>query len=260
MSNKKSNKRHYKKLLLFIIIGVAVVGAGTYGVIKYREYQSNRIFSSGQSMPYPGFKVTVTGITLKPVDVPLNKDVVAKYGGLQTSENCNSLSDQSLPYSSIDQLLVNEGRFVAPYPSPRVLCVRRNDSRKDINTYSAANRQLNVNYLIAAKSAVNTKNIKIQLLPDSGRDLTKGGLFNGNEMTYDNLFYDENGVYNDFQSYTPYFQSDIRGNIDGGLTRNGYIYTDVRNTEKSVDFNLTYTNNGKITTKTTRIYLNGETR
>ena len=256
MSNKKSLKGHYKKLLLLIIIGVAVVGGGTYGVIKYREHQSNRIFLSGQTMPYPGFSVTVTSTTLKPVDVPLNKDVVAKYGGLQTNENCNTLSDQPLPYSSFDQLLVNERRFVAPYPTPRELCVRRNDSRKDINTYDTANRQLNVNYLIAANSTVNTNNIKIQVLPDSGRNVTKGGLFNGNEMIYDNLFYDENGDYNNFQSYTPYFQSDIRGNVDGGLTRSSYIYTDVRNTEKSVDFNLTYTNNGKITTRTTRIYLN----
>jgi hypothetical protein len=207
-------------------------------------------------MKFSNFKVTLTKAQIKPVDVPLNKDVVAKYGGLGTTENCNALSDQPLPYSGFDQLLVNDGHYVAPYPSQRVLCVRRNNSRNDINTYNNQNKQINIDYTIQASGTVVTKDIKIQLLPDSGRNLTTGGLFNGNELIYDNLSNDENGIYTAYSSYTPYFQSDINGNIDNGLTRTGYIYSDLRNSEKSVDFSVAYRDNGKTTTKITRVYLN----
>lgn len=252
----KPNRSRLKFWTVGIIAIVVIVGAGVFGVIKYHNYQANRIYSVGQSMKYPGFGVTVTKAYFKPVDLPLDNSVLTKYGGLSVKENCDTLSDQATPYTALQQIGINEGSFVAPNPSPRALCVRRNDSRIAINTYTSQNKQINVNYIIKASDTVYTKDIKIQLLPDSGRNLNLPvDQLTGNEFMYGNLSNDESGYYV-YTKYIPYFQSSLGGNVNSGLTRSDYIYSDVRNTEKSVDFSLSYVLNGKTTTKITRVHLN----
>ncbi len=85
----KPTKKSRKRLWAIIIIAVIIlVGASIIGAIKYHDSQANKIYSVGQAMKYPNFEVTLTRTQIKPVNLPLDKDVVTQYGGLITAENC----------------------------------------------------------------------------------------------------------------------------------------------------------------------------
>ena len=205
-------------------------------------------------MKLPDFTATVTKAEVKAINLPLDKDVVAKYGGLATDENCDLLSKDPTPKSGY-QSIFGSSTYSPPNPSPYNFCIRRNDSRKVIKDYSSQNKQLTIDFTIKASGTVTTKDVRIQVLPDSGRKLsTVVDNFNGNEFIYGNLEKDMSNIF-DFKKYVPYFQSDLGGNVNPGLARSGYIYTDVRNSENTADFSLSYWHDGKVVTKITRIKL-----
>ncbi|HEY1645272.1 MAG TPA: hypothetical protein VGF75_02705 [Candidatus Saccharimonadales bacterium] len=254
---QKRNKRNPIIILVTAVVGLTLLAAGGIFSLKaYHKYQANKIYSVSQTMHYPDFSVVVTKAEAKPVNLPVQNELVKKYGGLDKDENCDTFSKASTMTHLGSPELVPYG------PSDYNLCVRRNESRQEIKKYSEANRQLVVNYRIAANETVTTSQLKVQLIPDSGRKLNKQvdsficnefiqpstsdfiGIRNSNNDCYDHPF-----------EYNPYFQSDIGENISKGLTRSGYLYTDVRNSENSVDFILSYYHDGKNNTRTTRIDL-----
>ena len=139
--------------------------------------------------------------------------------------------------------------------SKRTVCERRNEARNKVKQYINNNRQLTVDYRIVAKNNLDTSKLKVELLPDSGRNLRE-------EVYIDAILSNEGegeiisvagapGPVYDFSvgrssGYKPYNQSIIGGDINKGLQRTGYIYTDIRNFEKNVDIKITYKNQTRI--------------
>jgi hypothetical protein len=249
ITDNEIKRKSIRPLLAVLAILLLMSIVGIFGVAKYYNSQANRIYSVGQSMKFPGFSVTVENSQLKPVDLPLNKDVIAKYGGVSTNENCEALSKAPSPQTGYQSILPTAK--LVENPSPYNFCIRRNDSRKNVGTYISQNRQITIKFTIKAESTVN-----IQVLPDSGRNPNPNDkLFNGNELLFDNMSNDFNGYYSSFEAYSPYGHNDLGGNVNNGLSRNGFIYTDVRNTENSVDFSFSYNQSGSTVTKITRVLL-----
>lgn len=241
---QKANKDNTKKSLLkWILLGVAVVllGIGGYfGYKYYQDYQANKVYSVGESVGLPDFEIEITKAEFKPVNLDLNKDYVKKYGDINTKENCDTFSK----VKTYDiQLKADIG------PSEYNVCNRRNPIRDSATKYIGNNSQLVIDYTIRSKGNVNSKDIQLSLTPDSGRDVTKesdlylGGFQNGATEEFNSV--DVLGgitVYQLFgtQRHTSYGTSELNGDINKGLERTGYIYTDVRKSESSVDIKITH--------------------
>ena len=237
-------------LLCLIVAGLSV--GGYFGYRYYQDYQAKKVYSADDTVGMRDFNIEITKADFKPVDLPIDKKVIKKHGALDEKEDCNKLSKEAtwnyISYRSTGWM--NYG------PSDFNICIRRNDSRDEINKYSSANKQLAVDYKIVAKENVNTSDLKIELIPDSGRQLNKQvDAFNANQFFSDGaqeistFAPDAPGrVYTDEvpQEYKPYHKSDIGGDINKGLERNGYIYTDIRNSENSVDLKISYNSEVRI--------------
>lgn len=257
----KQQKRSKKKPIIIafiVIVGLALLTTGgIFGLKAYDKHQEDKIYSVGETMHYPDFNVVVTKAEAKPVNLPIKNELVQQYGGLDKDENCDTFSKAS----SLINVKFNSSTPIQALPngpSDYNLCIRRNDSRKAIKQYSETNRQLVVDYKITANESVSTSQVRVQLIPDSGRKLNEQvDSLNCNEFidpsTFD--FGDTRTSNTDCFKYIPYFESELGGNISKGLTRSGYLYTDVRNNESSTDFILSYFHKGVNNTRTVRIDL-----
>jgi hypothetical protein len=248
---RKNSKNPLVIALAIVVLAAALIGGGVYGLKAYNRHQADKIYSTADTVQYPNFSLTLTKAELRPVDLPIMDNLVQQYGGLNKDENCDAFSK-----AATNTMIAGQ---VMPYgPSDYNLCNRRNDSRKEIKKYSDANHQLVIDYKITAKATVKAPKISIKLIPDSGRKLDEQVLqFNGNAfMSPDSI--DSGGIRyassNDFE-YKPFKKSDLGSDIGKGLTRTGYMYTDVRNNESSTDFVLTYYDDGTPQTRTVRIDL-----
>lgn len=248
MANKKKSS-----IIKWIIIGVAVVALGVGGFFGYKAYENylaNKIYAPNDNVGFPDFDVKVTKAEFKAVDLPIDKDTVKKYGAIDKKENCDTQSKENTYWKAWS------GDLNAPWvkygPSAYNICIRRNDSRDAITKYSSENKQLVVDYTITAKGNVNAKDVSITLEPDSGRKLdAQVDAFNANqffelgaqELLAPELLINAPGpVYTTeySQKYVPYHKSDIGGNINKGIVRKGNLYTDIRNSENSVDLKISY--------------------
>lgn len=241
-----------KSIIKWIVIGVAIVALGVGGFFGYRAYQSyleNKIYSANENVSFPDFDIKVTKAEFKAVDLPIDKETVKKYGAIDKKENCDTQSKESTYWKAWG------GDINAPWvkygPSAYNICIRRNDSRDAITKYSSENKQLVVDWVITAKNNVTTKDVSISLEPDSGRKLNdQVDAFNANqffelgaqELLPETLNMAPGPVYTSEleQKYTPYHKSDICGNINKGIERKGNLYTDIRNSENSVDLKISY--------------------
>lgn len=248
MANKKKSS-----IIKWIIIGVAIIALGIGGFFGYKaygNYLANKVYAPNDNVGFPDFDIKVTKAEFKNVDLPIDKDTVKKYGAIDKKENCDTMSKENTYWKAWD------GDINAPWvkygPSDFNICIRRNDSRDAITKYTSENKQLVVDYLITAKNNVNAKDVSIALEPDSGRKLdTKVDAFNANQFFElgaqytlpDGLAIGAPGpVYTSEhpQNYTPFHKSELGGNINTGIERRGNLYTDIRNSESSIDLKITY--------------------
>ncbi len=254
----KPKKRSGKKPIIISIIAVVVIaGLGVGGFFGYKAYekaQEDKIYSAGDVVSFPDFDFKVTKAEFKAVDLPIDEKTIAKYGALDKPEECEKMSKApTMAFFGSPEPM--------PYgPSDFNICIRRNDSRKGINEYSANNKQFVTDYEIVAKNNVSTSSLKITLIVDSGRKLDEQvNTFNGTQFFKDTaqertefggvtIYTPELGY-----KYIPYHQSDIGGDINKGLTRKGYTYTDVRNSENNVDIKVTYKKDGKDQVRIVRV-------
>lgn len=240
---KKANKDNKNKSSLkWILLGVAIVllGVGGYfGYKYYQDYQANKVYSVGESISFSDFDMQITKAEFKPVNLELKPDYVKKYGDVNSKENCDTFSKDKT-YDI--QLKSNVGA------SEYNICIRRNDIRDSATKYISDNSQLVLDYSISSKAIVNSNDIQISLTPDSGRDVTKDNeLYLGGfqkdaiEVFTTNSFFPA-PVYQLIGSttYTAYNKSELTGDINKGLERSGYIYTDIRKSENSVDVKIAY--------------------
>lgn len=254
----KAKRRNNKKPIIINVVAVVVViGLGAGGFFGYKAYeksQEDKIYSAGDVVSFPDFDFKVTKAEFKAVDLPIDQKTIAKYGALDKPEDCEKMSKApTMEFFGSPEPM--------PYgPSDFNICIRRNNSRKDINEYSANNKQFVTDYEIVAKSNVSTSTLKIALVVDSGRKLDEQvNTFNGTQfftetaqekMTISGvtMYTPELGY-----KYIPYHQSDIGGDINKGLIRKGYTYTDVRNSENNVDIKVTYKKDGKDQVRIVRV-------
>lgn len=254
MKSKKENNKRLVVLSIVAVIVVAILSVGGYFGLKfYEKYQEEKIYATGDTVSFPDFDFEVTKAEFKAVNLPINKVTVKKYGDLGKHENCDTFSKEETYWRAWD------GDVNAPWvkygPSPYNICIRRNNSRDEINKYSSQNKQFVVNYSVAAKSNVDTSKLKVWIEADSGRQLAKKvDVFNGNQFFEggaQELIQPLGDIPGEWypdelpQKYVPFFKSDLGGDINKGLTRTGYAYTDIRNSENSVDVKVTYKKDGK---------------
>lgn len=247
------------------VIAVLVVAAlgvgGFFGVKAYEKHQEDKIYAAGDTVSFPDFDFKVTKAEFKPVNLPVDQKTVAKYGALNKQEDCDTFSKENTYWKAWD------GDINAPWvkygPSPYNICIRRNDSRDEINKYTSNNKQFVVDYSVTAKSGVDTSKLTVWIEADSGRQLAKQvDAFNANQFFEggaQELVEPLGGApapwYPDElpQEYIPFFKSDLGGDINKGLTRAGYAYTDIRNSENSVDIKVTYKKDGTDQVRIVRI-------
>lgn len=251
MKSKSSNKSLITKWVLLVVVLIAA-GAGGYLCYKYyQDYRANKVYSVGETVSFPDLKIDITKTEFKPVDLPLDKKSIAKYGDLEKREDCDSMSkEQTWNFESY-----RSTGWMQYGPSDYNICVRRNNSRDEISKYTNENKQLVIDYKITAADNINTSKLRLELIPDSGRELGQQvNMFNANQF-FENSAQRKiqiegapGPVYTDewLQEYKPYHESKIGGDINKGLERTGYIYTDIRNSEHSVDVKITYKGDTRI--------------
>lgn len=232
---------------------VVLVAIGFLGYKYYEDYRANKVYSSNETITFPDFKLYITKAEFNPVTLPLSEASLAKYGGIDKQENCKALSKKP----TWDMI---EGQWYNYGPSDYNVCVRRNNSRDVINEYTKSNNQLVVNYKISALNNVDTKDLKMELIPESGRELLKQeDIFAGNQFFREGGAQYVDSVYGKLGApgpvYTPehenslyemYQASKLGKDINKGLERTGYIYADIRKSESSVDLKVTYKGNTRL--------------
>ncbi len=244
-------RRNNKTMISVICTAILIVAVSCFGYQYYQNYKADKVYSVDETVSFQDFNIKITKSEFKKVDLPIDKREVDKYGGLDKKEDCSKLSDVLRNKGSIEGPISSPARIIPIDPSDRTYCIWRNSSRDDIKKYINENKQLVVDYEIMTKKNVKTSNIKIELIADSGRKLNEQvNAFNDNQFMERND-YDET-FKSVFVKYAPYKESDIGGDINKGLERKGYIYTDIRNSERIIDIKVTY-KNGKIQTRLIRI-------
>ncbi|PID30739.1 hypothetical protein CSA80_04225 [Candidatus Saccharibacteria bacterium] len=247
---KKTPKTSLTKIIIAAIIPLGITSGSFFGYQAYQKHLENKIYSISEVVSFPDFDFKVTKAEFKPVNLPIDQKTVAKYGALDKQENCDNFSKEKR-YN-----LLGGGLGWSKYgPSDYNICIRRNNSRNEINRYSSENKQLVVDYSITAKNNVNTSKLTVWLEADSGRNLASqvdafnaNQFFEGGTQELIEPIGDAPGAwYPDElpQKYIPLFKSDLGGDINKGITRKGYAYTDIRNAENSVDIKIIYKKDGK---------------
>ena len=253
---KKANRKILKISVAIIALVVLIVG-GFFGYKLYEKHLEDKIYSANDTISFPDFDFKVTKAEFKPVNLPIDQKTIEKYGALDKQEDCDTFSKEN-------RYNMTGGLGWAKYgPSDYNICNRRNDSRDAINKYSSENKQFVVDYQITAKNDVDTPQVSIWLEADSGRNLAAqvdafnaNQFFEGGAQELVEPIGDAPGLwYPDElpQKYIPLFKSELGGDINRGLTRKGYAYTDIRNTENSVDVKVTYKKDGKEQSRIVRV-------
>ncbi|MEX2014538.1 MAG: hypothetical protein WD885_01210 [Candidatus Saccharimonadales bacterium] len=240
MKLNKSNFFKNKMMIYFAII--LLIALSVFSIKEYLDYrsQAKKVYFANEIVKLPDFELKINKTELKPVDLPFEENVVKKYGNMDKQENCKMLSDTVGPYTDFEQAFIDSGGSLLRN-SPLYDCELRNKARNEIKKYSEEHQQIVIDYVIQAFGNVDTSKLKITLLPDSGRDVEES-VFTDNPFIW-------------FGSYNPYFQDSLEGNINTGISRTGYVYTDVRKTEKVIDIIVNYEKDGEINTKLVRINL-----
>lgn len=262
-SNTAKNRSNKSLVWSAVVTGV-LVALGIGGSFGYQYYQNNRtdrIYAVGDSIKFSGFNFTVTKAQFKPVNLDLSQSYVKKYGAITTKENCNSFSDT--PTYLVQESLVRAGvSGDGMGPSQYNICIRRNEDRDSAIKYMNANSQLAIDYSMHSSSTVNSKDIQLAVTPDSGRNVK------ASPQLYLGAF--KKGAYEDFDTYGSdagtlagktvyslfglanydydgyYGKSNLGGDVDNGLSRTGYVYTDIRKSEHTVDFKITYNGQSRL--------------
>lgn len=243
---RSKGSRSIKWLLIPpILIGLSVGSYYTYH--SYQQNLENKIYSIDETIDFDDFNFSITSAKFDEVDLQLDKKLLAQYG-LEKQENCDNLSNE--PNWTVD-FHYGGGSFWSNRtdPSDKDMCIERNQSRSAILEYLDNNKTLTVSFQLAAKNTVNTDDFKITLMPDSGRNPNKKLFDMNNGPRYSHVKSNEThegitrSVYEPvewYPIYRPYGLSGLDGIINKGLSRDGHIGADIRDSEKNVDIKISY--------------------
>ena len=234
---RSKGKKAIKWLSLPVIIALMVTG----GFFTYHQYQkslNDKIYAVNNDIGLSDFTLTVSSpsYTSPPLNQPQEK--IAAFGDIKTPENCAKYNFLNMPpsfdFNDKSTWGIDENDWEKAHPSGKY-CEWRNDSRKKIQAYSADNQRVSIDYRITAKSTVNSKDVQIEVMLDSGRDVKKPV----SQFDYDALLSTNYSPAFNY-TYKPYTETQLGGNINKGITRNQNVSFDVRNNEKTVDLKVTY--------------------
>lgn len=233
---KSKGKKTIKWLLLPIIIALLVAG-GFFAYRQYQQYLNDKIYTANEAIGLSDFTFTVSSptYTTPPLNEPQEK--IAAFGDINTTENCskyNFYNEKPMLDLNDKNTWIDENDWEKAHPSGKY-CEWRNDSRKKIQAYLADNKRVSIDYKITAEDAVDSKDVQVAVMLDSGRDATKPE----NQFNYDPLLSTRYFPAFDY-TYKPYSETQLGGNINKGITRSQNVSFDVRNSEKTIDLKVTY--------------------
>lgn len=235
-----TDKSSKKKIILWssisVVAVIAIVGGG-YLANEYRQnYLNNKIYSTSENIGFSDFTLAVSNPTYSKPSLDMPQEKIAAFGDINTPEDCSKYPWLSWQTNGVDimSLTYDDNAYEKAHPSARY-CEWRNDSRKKIQAYIGDNKRVSIDYKITANSTVDSKNIQVAVMLDSGRDLN-------NPVTlfdYDPLL--STRYYPAFDyTYKPYSETQLGSNINKGITRSQNVSFDVRNNEKTIDLKVTY--------------------
>lgn len=232
---KSKGKKTIKWLLLPVVIALLVAG-GLFAYRQYQQYLNDKIYTANEAIGLSDFTLIVSSpaYTTPPLNEPQEK--IAAFGDINTPEDCSKYPWLSWQTNGVDimSLTYDDNAYEKAHPSARY-CEWRNDSRKKIQSYLADNKRVSIDYKVTAKSTVDSKDIQVAVMLDSGRDATKPA----SQFDYDPLL--STRYYPAFDyTYKPYSETQLGGNINKGITRSQNITFDVRNSEKTIDLKVSY--------------------
>ncbi len=236
---RSKGKKSVKWLVLPILLLLLVCG-GFFAYNKYQQHLNDKIYTTSDAINFSDFVLTVKEPSFKAVEINVPQEKISRYGDLTAREDCSKYpEDNNQPQDYFNEatgkwVFHDEEQWEKDNPTRRY-CEWRNDSRNSINKYIADNQTLSLNYELTASNNIDSSKITISLLPDTGRELKT----DQTHFDYDSLL-STRYVPPFNYAYYPYKQSDLGGDINKGITRQGEIKADVRNNEKIIDLKVIY--------------------
>lgn len=233
----KSDKASKKKIVLWSSISVLAIIGGGYFASEYRQnYLNDKIYSVNENINLSDFMLTVSSPSYTKPSLVIPQEKIAAFGDINTQEDCSKYPFLSWQTNNIDitSLDYDDNAYEKAHPSGRY-CEWRNDSRKKIQAYIGDNERVSIDYKITANSTVDSKDIKVAVMLDSGRDLNNPATL----FDYDSLLSTKYYPAFDY-NYKPYSETQLGGSINKDITRNQNVSFDVRNSEKTIDLKVTY--------------------
>jgi len=234
---KSKGKKTIKWLLLPVIIALLVAG-GSFAYDQYQKSLNSKIYTVNKDIEFSDFILTVSSpsYTVPPLNEPQEK--VAAFGDINTPENCAKYNFINMPpsfdFKDNSTWGIDENDWEKAHPSGKY-CEWRNDSRKNIQDYIAENKRVSIDYTITARVTVGSKDIRVAVMPDSGRNVRKPV----SQFDYDALL-STNYVPAFNYTYKPYLETQLGDNINKDITRSQNVSFDARNSEKIIDLKVTY--------------------
>lgn len=234
---RTKGKKTIKWLAIPVVLAL-LVGGGFFANYKYQQYQNDKIYTVNEKVGLSDFTLEVSSptYTTPPLNEPQEK--IAAFGDINTPEDCSKYNYYNQPpmldINDRSTWNINDDSWEKAHPSGKY-CDWRNDSRKKIQAYTADNKRASIDYRITAKGTVDSKDIQVAVMLDSGRDVTKSTT----EFDYDALLSTNYAPAFNYR-YKSYEASKLGGNINKGITRSQNVAFDVRNNEKTVDLKVTY--------------------
>jgi hypothetical protein len=206
-----------------LIVLVALIAFATLGwrfvprVLESRN--ANQIYPIGQRVAFPLFDVTATAGSMSALELPLRHEQVARYGGLDTFEDCTD--GAVITEESVTGRIQEDSRRI----SEQGRCRDRNNARASIKAYQKNyDRQIRFEYVIQARHHVDLERVSIDVVSESGRNLWHAGLENAGALA----------------TWHPGTErSELGGRLNAGLQRSGFIRSDLKPGERVVDLVVT---------------------
>jgi len=220
---RSKGKKTIKWLALPIILVMLVVG-GFFANGKYNQYLANKIYTINDNIKTNDldFKIIDVSKNTLPFNAQdadlntLNCDII-NYGYKWVSFSKGGSYDSSNPHE-----------FVIPSDCSHYNEVR-DKARKYIADYDS---RMTITYQVDAKNTVVGKDLHIEVIPDSGREI----VLNTNSDNSRYSFMKDIGK----KDYIANPTSDFGGNLNKGLSRKGTVGFDLQKTEKVVDIIVKY--------------------
>jgi hypothetical protein len=215
---KRQAKKTYIKIISIVLL-LSILGAGIYTVFAYTAWQNRAIYFPGETMTFSDFTIKILDSRLSDKS-GLPRDDILNNTELKEPEDCNKYPNQNIA--------IRDSSFPVPSPA-KYTCQNTNLKIGIYKEYEPANMMLAADLEIRAKknSSVKVSDITTYIDVSSGRDITK------------KFEYGES-------DYTPYGVSSKEGYLHSELSRKLYMWADIRNTEKVIDFVIKYKDEQRI--------------